>query len=60
MLAQHFSNLDLVLFIEIDGFSLTSYKFNICHPKVFNTHIKYTMKYQSNTTQIFYVFLLLY
>ena len=27
------------ILIEIDGFSLTSYKFNVCHPEVFNTYI---------------------
>ena len=31
-------------------------QFNVCHPEVFNTYIKYTMIYQSNTTNFYYVF----
>jgi len=27
------------ILIEIEGFSLTSYKINVCHPEVFNTYI---------------------
>ena len=32
--------------------------FNACHPEVFNTYIKYTMMCQSNTTNLYYVFLI--
>jgi len=31
-------------------------KFDVCHPEVFNTYIKYTMMYRSNTTKLYYVY----
>jgi hypothetical protein len=34
--------------------------FNVCYPEVFNTYIKYTMMSQSNTTKLYYVFILFY
>ena len=30
--------------------------FFVCHLEVFNTYIKYTMMYQSNTTKLYYVY----
>ena len=33
--------------------------FNVCHPEVFNTYIKYTMMCQSHTTNLYYVFIVL-
>jgi len=33
--------------------------FNVCHPEVFNTYIKYTIMCQSNTTNLYYVFIVL-
>ena len=33
--------------------------FNACHPEVFNTYIKYTIMCQSNTTNLYYVFIVL-
>ena len=46
-------NFHPVLFYVFQNF------FNICHPEVFNTYVKYTMMYQSNTTNLYYVFIVL-
>jgi len=37
-------------------YNLSTTFFNVYHPEVFNTYIKYTMMCQSNTTNLYYVF----
>ena len=39
MLYQSNASLGCSILIEIDGFRLTNYKFNVCHPEVFITYI---------------------
>ena len=45
------------ILIEIDGFSLTGYKFNICHPEVFNTY-KNIQRCISQTQHNFIMFII--